>query len=428
MSNSLAITAVTKTLQNMLLNRYLADYSAAEVTSIKTEFVDIESYEVTTKPPDKARPTTGNTKNQVNLFMYQTTHNPALRNFDMPGQVKKGETGHTPAALDLHYLITTYGKDDDELQAQVVMGQVVRILNDQPLLARSDIQAALVENDLHLQIERVRLTPQALSIEELSKLWSAFQTQYRLSVVYIASVVLIESEEPARTPLPVLTRGEDDQGVMVVGSLVPPYPELESVAWPDLKASAELGDTLTLTGHHLEGDSVDVRFTHALLDDPIVLAGTPQPGGKQVTVDIPSAGSAPRDWPAGIYRLSVEVTHGTDVRETNQKAFPLAPHIESLSPSNPPAGNIDFTVTCKPQIRLDQKAALLLSSQELKPEDFALPPGASNPSTLIFKAANVDAGTYYVRLRVDGVDSLLIAYTGTPPTPEFDANYKVTVT
>ena len=48
----------------------------------------------------------------------------------------------------------------------------------------------------HEQIERVRITPQPLSVDELSKLWTAFQTHFRISAAYQVSVVLIESTRP----------------------------------------------------------------------------------------------------------------------------------------------------------------------------------------------------------------------------------------
>ena len=37
------------------------------------------------------------------------------------------------------------------------------------------------------------------------------------------------------------------------------------------------------------------------------------------------------------------------------------------------------------------------------------------------------AGEYIVRLRVDGIDSLPVTITGSPPTLDFDAQQKVTV-
>ena len=53
---------------------------------------------------------------------------------------------------------------------------------------------------------QIRITPEPLTVDEMSKLWSSFQKEYRMSTAYQASVVLIESDRRARAPLPVLTR------------------------------------------------------------------------------------------------------------------------------------------------------------------------------------------------------------------------------
>jgi hypothetical protein len=45
--------------------------------------------------------------------------------------------------------------------------------------------------------------------------------------------------------------------------------------------------------------------------------------------------------------------------------------------------------------------------------------------TVTFPA--VSAGTYVVRLRVDGVDSDPVHYVGSPPLPEFDPASQVVV-
>ena len=45
-----------------------------------------------------------------------------------------------------------------------------------------------------------------MGTEEVSKLWSAFQSRYRPSAPYVASVVLIEAKRPTRAPLPVRER------------------------------------------------------------------------------------------------------------------------------------------------------------------------------------------------------------------------------
>src|SRR5207253_1217781 len=53
------------------------------------------------------------------------------------------------------------------------------------------------------QPELVRVTPAHLSLEELSKLWSIFpDVDYVLSAVYVAGVVLIETDDTAPAPPP----------------------------------------------------------------------------------------------------------------------------------------------------------------------------------------------------------------------------------
>jgi hypothetical protein len=53
-------------------------------------------------------------------------------------------------------------------------------------------------------------------------------------------------------------------------------------------------------------------------------------------------------------------------------------------------------------------------------------PFTSQTGTLTFQAPGVTAGDHFVRLRVDGVDSLLVDKSKTPPV--FDPAQKVTVT
>jgi hypothetical protein len=117
-------------------------------------------------------------------------------------------------ALDLHYLLTFYG-DESDLVPQRMLGNVALEMHAKPVLTRKNIQDTLAsadygflaESNLADEIELVKFTPLALSLEELSKMWSVlFQTPYALSMAYQGTVVLIEGEEKPRTPLPVLER------------------------------------------------------------------------------------------------------------------------------------------------------------------------------------------------------------------------------
>lgn len=406
MSNSLAIAAVTATLRNLIEQGFNED-------------PDLSGTEVTARPPDKADDNISG--NQINLFLYQTTINAALRNMDMPRQIKPGETGQPPLALNLYYLVTAYGREnrkDAEVFRHRLLGRAMSILHDHPLLGPAEIKAALNGNDLHEQIERVRITPQPLSLEDMSKLWTTFQTQYRLSVAYQVAVVLIESTRPTRTPLPVLTQGPADQGPVAQSDLTPPFPTLTAVQPPNQQPSARLGEVLTLTGHHLDGDSVVVRFMNPRLAEPIELVPAAGSTATGLSVQIPA--TQPDQWVAGFYTLAVVVKRsGEPDRTTNELPFSLAPRIVDHI-VEPIQNGVRIRVTCRPEILPEQRVVLLLGDREIPSR-----PHENHNDRLRFRVIPAVPGDYFIRLRVDGVDSLLVNRAVTPPV--FDQSQKVTI-
>src|SRR5215203_4919992 len=163
----------------------------------------IDGVNVTVRPLDTARENTAG--DQVNLFLYQTLPDAAWRNRDIPGRVHPGETAQPPLPLTLYYLITTYGNEDSDLRSHLLLGQAMSVLHDYPLLGADEIKNATEgapdlkdKANLHQQIERIRITLQPLTFEEISKLWTTFQTHYRTSAAYQVSVVLIESMQASR--------------------------------------------------------------------------------------------------------------------------------------------------------------------------------------------------------------------------------------
>jgi hypothetical protein len=412
MSNSLAIAAVTTTLQSILLSSCASDSDLNDTT-------------VTTLPLDKARGNANN--NQLNLFLYQVSRNVAFSNREMPQQVKPGETAFPPLALNLYYLITAFGRDNDATQqfGHELLGKAMSTLYDHMILSADDIRAAtaatLPRSDLDRQGERVRITLQPLTVDEISKLWTGFATQYRLSAAYEVGVTLIESNQPVRTPLPALTRGKSDSGIRSAPDLTPPFPALEDIEFPNQQTSARLNDPVTLDGHDLDGTNVGVVFNHPLWTTPVeipVPAG-PNATAKRVKVTIPNDAV---NWPAGIYTVQILTQRSGDSyrRSTNQLPFSLAPSM-TIAPASAAAGGIAYTVTCSPEVLPQQRASLLLGSQEILAD-----PRATQTDTLTFAAAVDAPGDYFVRLRIDGVDSLLVNKAVKPPV--FDPSQKVTVT
>jgi hypothetical protein len=424
MSNPFALAAVTRALRNLLNPIISIDYNEVPEDSRPTAEITI-----TTLPLDKAR-NGDDSGNQLNLFLYHTAPNTAWRNMDMPRQVRPGETGFPPLALNLHYIITAYGQENNELIAHLLLGMAMGILHDHAVLSREEIETAFAVSELHEQVERIRLSPQTISLDETSKLWTGFQAEYRLSAAYEASVVLIDSRRPSRTPLPVLRRGSEDQGVH---TLAAPVPTLHSVQPPNGKSSAELGDILTINGRSLDSPHLTVRFHNPLLTGPIEIAPLPGSTASQMNVQIPGPAdnpNVPSQLAAGFYTLAIVVQRpALPIWTTNQLPFALAPQVTSVAPDEITQGALpaSLTLTCIPQIRPEQRVSLLFGSQEIAVDTISTPADPTAETTLTFTLDTADPGDYVVRMRVDGVDSIPVLFSSTAP-PQFDDAQKVTIT
>ena len=411
MSNHQAIAAVTATLRSLLSSKFIAAGMTVNVT---------------TRPPDRVSTTNGAT--QLNLFLYQTAQSAALRNMNLPQKLKPGETAPPPLALNLYYLITAYGPNDEneDLVTHQLLGKAMSVLHDHPLLGADEIKDAtssIQNSDLHNQIERIRITPQPMELETMSKLWTTFQTNFRISAAYEVAVVLIESTRPSKTPLPVLSRGADDEGATAQGNLAP-LPLLETIIMPGGQLSAKLGDELTVTGFNLSGSNLKVLIQPPYQSSETELAIVGTSTEKEIKVKLPTDAAL---FPAGYYKLRVKVHKEQEVfdRSTNTLLFAVAPKITAPAlpheVSRDGQGDVTLNVTPEPQVLPIQHTALLLGEMEVVAE-----PRAKKADPLVFEIKNAPTGEHLVRLRVDGVDSLFVDTTKTPPV--FDKNQTVKIT
>lgn len=434
MSNSLAIAAVTAVLKDLI--------TGATINNKATEILNSD-ISVTTLPPDRII-TGENEQSQLNLFLYNVASNPGWKNVDLPSRNDRGERiSNPPLALDLYYLLSAYGKDnyDDE----ILLGYAMQLLHETPVLTRDAIRETLAshssENSVKLnaiadsgladQIEMVKICFHPLNTEEMSKLWTAFQAKYRPSAAYHVSVILIESEHPARSPLPVLTRGGFDPilgretGVIVTPDLVPPVPTLQNVNLPHNQISARINDTIVLNGHHLDGSEIKIHFTNPRRH--IALEANPLDGNTpgSISVQLNAVTDYLESWGAGFYNVRVHLRRPgeTGCRDSNELSFSLAPTIKSTAVVKDADNEFTFAVKFEPEIRPEQSVTLIVGEYEISAQ-----PCAAATSTLTFKITfppemHISGNTYYARLRVDGVDSILIDRSKTPPV--FDASQQI---
>lgn len=416
MSDARAIAATTATLRNLLLRG---------VPLLDPTLSDLE---VTAQPLDLAR--RGVTSAQLNLFLYETVVNGAWRNMDIPYQVRPGETSAPPLPLDLRYLITAFGREenDNEAVSHRVLGGALSLLHDHPVIGRDEIALALPDTGLEEQFERLRITQLPLSLDEMSKLWTAFQTQYRLSTAFEVTVALIHSRRPTRSVLPVLRRGTADRGAAVLAG---GFPELREILPPRSQPAVRLGEDLVIRGERLTSGNATARFTHLRLDSSVSMPFAAGDRADEIRVHLADQTQDPNAlsrWAPGFYAVALVVARpGLPPLASNARAFALAPRIV-VTPTAATAGTITLTIRCEPRIVDGQGVSLLFGDRQAAYETIDTPADPTQPTTLTFVIPDVAAGIYTVRLRVDGVDSIPVVVTGTPPLPAFDPAQQVVVT
>lgn len=396
---------------------------------------------VTALPPDRVVPANGTESTQLNLFLHQVTFNTGWRNHGLPSRDGAGtqRLSNPPLALDLHYLLSAYSAE--ELGSEIVLGYAMQLLHEVPVLDRKAITTALTpspevetalppalralaECGLADQVEQIKLVPDPLSSEEMSKLWTAVQSHYRPSAAYVATVVLIESTKPTRSTLPVLTRGPVDQvthverGVVVQADLLPPFPTIQTVAATNGQPAATVGATVELSGHHLDGTNPLILLSNSRFE---ISQAVPAAGGGssiKTSFTVPSV-------PVGFYQLAMQVIlpGESNPRVSNTLALVIGPEITTALPiavARDGSGVATLVLAVQPQIQPGQSVSLLLGTQEIAHGAITVATGS-----LSFTVAAAPTGEFLLRLRVDGIDSPIIDRSATPPAFH---NYRVTIT
>lgn len=391
MSNPAAIAAVTETLRSLI--------AAGGVVG-----------GVTALPPDRAAEPGMRT---VNVYLYHIGIDAGLRNQEFPWQGRGGgDSQISPPALAmpllLHYMITAFA--DDDVKAQEALGPAMRVLHDHAVLTEAEIRNAAetagLDSDLHLQRESVKVTMQSLGIDEITKIWTAFQSPFRLSVTYEVSVVLIESARTSSSPLPVLRRGLDDRGVSALagGGL----PIITALTRSDRKLAFNTGfagDTVRVEGQGFSPDAkVLLRRILAIGElGKLLTPDSVSAGNLTVTLD-PVAISA-----AGPFALCVVVPDPANPPSdgsldgwwrSNEIGIGIAAKITPpLSVESPSDGLVKITAKVIPDVLPGQHVALLINGRETPATVVTDTHGAPE-----FTLDSLAPGTYGVRLRVDGVD------------------------
>lgn len=435
MSNALAIASVSFVLVD-LLNNGLID------RNISSSIGDVT---VTALPPDKVDALQTDGKSQLNLFLYNVTQNQAWRNVGYPSRDSSGDRiDNPPLALDLHYLLTAYGAE--QYHSEILLGYGMQLFHETPFLPREAIQLSLsaptqvvdaspalpsgmlnlFTSGLANQVEMIKIWPQTLTTEEISRLWTAFQAKYRSTAAYQCSVVLIQSDASTKKAPPVRRRS------VTVNTFASPV--ITSVLGlsntsPPVEAAAPIlpGYSLVLQGTQLQGQEATIVMIGGEPVYPPASAITPT----QIIAEIPSdllAGSQTVQVVQPLLLGSPPMDHnGVESQKATFTLLPVIENIDVTTGTSTVTGQpVDLvTLTVNPPVAATQEVLLLLNqvpeagSPPPTPLAYSFvaepfysllsPPAAVPPPSpkIYFPYSGVTAGTYLVRLQVDGAQSLL---------------------
>ncbi len=174
MSDYSAIADVGETLKKLLWEYLKEDNITRSILASEDQ--------ITFSSPDDIEP-----DKKLSLFLYQVTENVYLKNKEMQ-LVNSTKQKYPPLSLNLFYLVTphTQNRESD----QIILGKVMQIFHDNPILRGSVLQGSLVGSREEL---KVMLSP--LSVEDLDKLWNViFKSKpFKLSICYKVAPVQIDS-------------------------------------------------------------------------------------------------------------------------------------------------------------------------------------------------------------------------------------------
>jgi hypothetical protein len=321
---------VTLTVGNLLLDR-----------------MDRRDVSVTYGLPRSTAPTSAP---RLNLFLFHVKENPAFRNAEDPRRAASGAYGSPPLALELGYLLTSYSSGAtipglpagspadtiDELDAQEILADAMRVLHDTPIVTRTtqlvNSAGLVLDPSLQFEFESLRITPRQFSLDELTKLWTALKEDYQRSVAYEVSVIRIERPQPSVQSAPVLTRNIPVQGSATLGATLTGID-------PTMAAA---GEAVTLQGTRLNDPSLAVLISDAFGGGfpatPQLLPVARVAAGVQFTVP-----NTPATYMPGPKLVSLVVTTSPGHQATSApQPFLLLPRADTIAPA---AGPFDGTVS-----------------------------------------------------------------------------------
>jgi hypothetical protein len=195
-NRAFAIASITVLLKRLLGNEIIRQFAHVPLGDVM----------ITALPPDRIA-LGSEERAQLNFHLYRVNPNSTRQNASMLSK-HAANPARLPLALDLHYLLAAYG--EKELQSEALLGCAAQLFHENPLVTSDTMRSLLTSQNgsnsdplLEIltsttvinQLQSVKITPEFLSIDELSKLWALVQAHARPVLTYQVSMVLQGTNE-----------------------------------------------------------------------------------------------------------------------------------------------------------------------------------------------------------------------------------------
>jgi hypothetical protein len=143
------------------------------------------------------------TRSTISLFLYRVSENAEMRN-GLQRRLPDGRVQRQPMALELSYLVTTWGARGSQvaandgaaaLEEHRLLGMVMQGFYDHAELSRGELYEDPGLAPVWNERDSLQIVFESLGVEDLSRIWDSGELSYQLSAAYRVRVLSLESRE-----------------------------------------------------------------------------------------------------------------------------------------------------------------------------------------------------------------------------------------
>jgi Pvc16 N-terminal domain len=122
---------------------------------------------------------------RLSIYLYRVVEDAYTKN-QSPVQMNGSRLRNPPLTLEMLYLVTPLVGSTRE--QQIVLGKVMQVFYDRAILEAADLIGSLATPG-----EEIRVILNPVGLEETTRIWQAMEMSYRLSIVYLVRVAIVNS-------------------------------------------------------------------------------------------------------------------------------------------------------------------------------------------------------------------------------------------